>query len=137
MNITKYFDPQGQQITTKWWTAPDGTRYDVAGITSEQRDSLSIVAVDVEVVPPPLPTLSELKAAKIAMINFECRSRILSAWPLEKQISALAGSYGPAELEAMTTFIDAHIHASNTASDAVDAATTQQQVEAVTVAWPV
>lgn len=135
--ITKYFDHSGQQITTKWRTGPDGTRYDVANISTEQRDALSIVAVEVEIVPPPLPTLADAKAARIAAINFECRSRITAAWPLEKQTSALAGIYGQPELEAMTAFIDAHIAASNAASDAVEAATTIEAVGAVTVVWPV
>lgn len=77
------------------------------------------------------------KAARIAQINDECRARILAVWPLEKQISAALGIYGPAELAAMTDWIDAHIAASNTATSAVFDATTQQQMEAVAVTWPV
>jgi hypothetical protein len=84
----------------------------------------------------PVTPLADLKAARIAAINDECTARILAVWPLEKQISATVGIYGSAELAAMTAFIDAHIEASNTASDAVNVATTAAQVEAVTVAWP-
>jgi hypothetical protein len=81
--------------------------------------------------------LEATKAARIAAINAECRARILAAWPIEKQVSALAGVYGAAQRTAMETLIAAHIDASNTASDLVTAATTAQDVEAVTVAWPV
>ncbi len=42
-----------------------------------------------------------------------------------------------AERDAMQAGIAATIDASNTASDAVDAALTVQAVEAVTVSWPV
>ena len=80
--------------------------------------------------------LPAAKAARIAAINTECRARILAVWPFEKQISALAGVYGQAQHDAMEAFLYAHIDPSNTACDAVDAATTLQEVEAVTVTWP-
>lgn len=83
------------------------------------------------------PALATLKAERIAQINAECTQRILAVWPLEKQMSALAGIYGAEQTTAMTDWVDAHIAASDTASDSVDAATTQQQIEAVTVTWPV
>lgn len=83
------------------------------------------------------PALGAIKAQRIAEINDECRARILAVWPLEKQVSATLGIYGPAELAAMTDWIDAHIAASNTATSAVFDATTQAAMEAVTVAWPV
>ena len=83
------------------------------------------------------PSLDTLKAERIAQINAECTQRILAVWPLEKQISALAGIYGAGQTTAMTDWVDGHIGASNTASDAVDAATTIAQVEAVSVSWPV
>ena len=85
----------------------------------------------------PGPSLADIKVGRINEINAECRSRILSAWPLEKQVSATLGIYGQSELDAMTAFIDAHIDASNTACDDVDSALNQSAVEAVTVAWPV
>jgi hypothetical protein len=84
-------------------------------------------------VPPPLQAV---KDARIAQINAECTGRILAVWPLEKQLSALAGIYGSAEMSAMAAWVDSHIAASNIASDAVDAATTIAAAEAVTVAWP-
>lgn len=93
----------------------------------------------------PQPTTAEIeaarlpatKAARIAQINAECESRILAVWPLEKQVSALAGIYGAAQRTAMDALIAAHIDASNIASDAVTAATTVEAVEAVAVTWPV
>ena len=81
--------------------------------------------------------LAATKAARIAEINAECERRITSVWPLPRQNSAILGIYGQATLDAMTTFIDGHIAASNTACDSVDAAQTLAEVEAVTVAWPV
>jgi len=81
--------------------------------------------------------LDDLKTERIAAINADCTARILARWPLEKQISALAGVYGPAELAAMTAWVDDHIAASNVATSAVFDATTQTAMEAVTVAWPV
>lgn len=83
------------------------------------------------------PSLASLKTARIAQINAECTARILAVWPLEKQSSAMLGIYGQAQLDAMTDFIDSHIAASNVASSAVFDATTQAEMEAVTVAWPV
>lgn len=74
---------------------------------------------------------------KIAAINAECRARLLARFgdPAE-QVSRSLGIYGAAEKTAIQTGIAATIDASNTASDAVAAATTVAQVEAVTVTWP-
>lgn len=92
------------------------------------------------------PTQAELDAAalpatqaqRIAAINTECRARLLARFgdPAE-QVSRSIGVYGLAEKSALETGIAATIDASNTASDAVTAATTIAQVEAVTVTWPV
>ena len=87
--------------------------------------------------PDPAPRLLDVKAARIAEINAECTERITSVWPYGMQMSALAGIYPQAKVGAMVEFIDAHIAASNLASDAVDAAANIRDVEAVTVAWPV
>jgi len=135
--ITKYVSASGAQISADWWAADDGTRYLVRALSDEQRQALGITTTTEQIPDPPAPSLEQVKAARIAAINFECRSRITATWPIEKQLSALAGVYGPTELQAMTDWVDAHIAASNTASDAIDAATTTASVEAVTVAWPV
>ena len=103
-----------------------------------QTNGTVLVYMPGDTLPPaPVPTLAELKAERIAAINADCTARILARWPLEKQISALAGVYGPAEMAAMTAWVDDHIAASNTATSAVFDATTQTAMEAVTVTWPV
>lgn len=77
------------------------------------------------------------KAQRITAINTECRTRLLARFgdPAE-QVSRAIGVYGLAEKSALETGIAATIDASNTASDAVTAATTIAEVEAVTVTWP-
>jgi hypothetical protein len=103
-----------------------------------QADGTVVVYMPGDELPPaPPPSLADAKSAKITEINVDCQSRILAVWPLGKQISALAGVYGQSEAEAMTSWVDGHIAASNAASDAVDAETTLEAVEAVAVAWPV
>lgn len=78
------------------------------------------------------------KATRIAAINAECRARLLTRFgdPAE-QVSRSIGVYGATQKAALETGISATIDASNTASDLVTAATTVQEVEAVTVTWPV
>ena len=95
--------------------------------------------------PEPQPTQAEIEAAalpatkaqRIAAINTECRARLLARFgdPAE-QVSRSIGVYGLAEKAALGTGIAATIDASNTASDAVTAATTIEAVEAVAVTWP-
>jgi hypothetical protein len=94
----------------------------------------------------PRPTEAEIEAAALptyralrtAQINAECRARLLARFgdPAE-QVSRSIGIYGLAEKSALETGIAATIDASNSASDAVTAATTIAEVEAVTVMWPV
>ncbi len=83
----------------------------------------------------PLPNA---KADRIAAINAETRSRLLTRFgdPAE-QVSRSIGVYGLTEKAALETGIAATIDASNTASDAVTEATTIAEVEAVAVTWPV
>lgn len=110
-----------------------------------QADGTWIVYEPEDTLPPgifgPAPTLASIKVAKIADINAECTRRITAVWPVEKQLSALAGIYGAAQAAAMTDWIDLHIAASNVACSAVfdvpAGANAISQVEAVTVAWPV
>ena len=95
--------------------------------------------------PEPQPTEAEIEAAalpaskaqRITAINTECRARLLARFgdPAE-QVSRSIGIYGTVEQSALSTGIAATIDASNTASDAVTAATTIEAVEAVTVTWP-
>ena len=92
--------------------------------------------------PQPTPAeiaSAELPAAKahsIAANRAECSRRIYARYPAGRQLSALAGLYDSANVATMTDWIAANISAENTAADEIEAATTVQQVEAVTVAWP-
>ena len=82
-------------------------------------------------------SLWEAQAGRIAEINRECTRRITTKWPLEKQHSCALGVYPPAEAEQCADDIAAMVAASNESSDAVDAATTIDEVEAVAPVWPV
>ena len=92
----------------------------------------------------PQPTPAELaaaelpaaKAATIAANRAECSRRIYARYPAGRQLSALAGLYDSANVATMTDWIAANVAAENTAADLIEAATTVQAVEAVTVAWP-
>ncbi len=95
--------------------------------------------------PESQPTPAELaaaelpaaKAATIAANRAECSRRIYARYPAGRQLSALAGLYDSANVATMTDWIAANISAENTAADAIEAATTVQQVGAVSVIWPV
>ncbi len=82
--------------------------------------------------------LDAARASRIEQINAECRARLLSRYgPAEEQVSRSIGVYGATEQSAMQAGIAATIDASNTASNAVLAATDIAAVEAVSVSWPV
>ena len=93
----------------------------------------------------PQPTPAELAAAElpaakhfaVAANRAECSRRIFERYPPARQLSELAGLYDSVNVAAMHDWIAACIAAENTAADAIEAATTVQAVEAVTVAWPV
>lgn len=95
--------------------------------------------------PEPQPTQEQIafamlpasKAQRIAQINAECRARLIARYgTTEEQVSRSLGIYGTADRDAMIAGIADTIDASNVASNAVLAATTIQDVEAVTVTWP-
>ena len=94
--------------------------------------------------PEPQPTPAEIaaaelpsaKAAAIAANRAECSARIYARYPPGRQLSALAGLYDSANVATMTDWIAANISAENTAADLIEAATTVQAVEAVSVSWP-
>lgn len=91
----------------------------------------------------PTTALGGAQYDKIRAINDECKLRIFAVWPIEKQNTAIIGKlgsvpgYGDAGFAEMETWVDSHVDASNIAQDAILAATTIAQVEAVTVTWPV
>lgn len=85
----------------------------------------------------PATALGAAQYDKIKAINEECRRRIFARFgTAEEQLSRSRGYYGAAETEAMDNGIPAMLDAANAAQDAILAATTTQQVEAVTVTWP-
>lgn len=85
----------------------------------------------------PTTALGGLQYDKIKEINNECRMRIFARFgTAEEQVSRSRGYYGAAEQTAMDTSIPAMLDAANAAQDAILAATTYAQVEAVTVTWP-
>ncbi len=77
------------------------------------------------------------KMARIDAINAECRARLIARYgPPEKQVSIGIGVYGEQKMTQMKLGIEDMVDASNTASNAIIAATTLAEVEAVTVTWP-
>ena len=95
--------------------------------------------------PEPQPTPAEIAAAelpatkafRIAANRAECSRRIFARYPAGRQLSASFGLYDSANVATMVDWIAANIAVENTAADLIEAATTVQAVEAVTVAWPV
>ena len=97
--------------------------------------------------PRPQPTPAEIaaamlpatKAQRIEADRQECQRRIYQYWPLQEQITALAGNYEPGGLGSLTAWQAANIAASNVARDTINlpATDTVAKVEAVPVAWPV
>lgn len=93
----------------------------------------------------PQPTQAEIddaqlpafKFTKIAANRAECERRIFARYPAGRQLSALAGMYDTANVQAMHDWISLMIGAENAAADLIEAATTVQQVGAVSVIWPV
>ncbi len=86
---------------------------------------------------------AELPAAKhwrIAANRAECSRRIYARYPAGRQSSVALGIYSGAEAEAqaqiMKDWISDMVATENTAADAIEAAQTVQQVEAVAVTWP-
>ena len=83
---------------------------------------------------------AELPAAKGAyknQIRSEANKLILSKWPDWKQRNCDAGIYPEVMKTEKDADVVAVINASNTAEDAVDAALTIADVEAVSAIWPV
>jgi len=81
--------------------------------------------------------LPRYKADRKVAINADCRERITAIWPVEEQASCLMGIYSQAEQDDCSAWIAANIAASNTATDAIDAAVDATAVAAVSVSWPV
>lgn len=83
-----------------------------------------------------LPPIEQLRAQRLAQINWEAGRRIESVWPLWAQSNASLGVYPESDANACRQWIEQHIDASNTATARVNAATTAAEIDAVVVAWP-
>ncbi len=112
-----------------------------AGDGTGMTDGIWVVVISG--VPRPASAAEILVATKSAIIatnRSECSSRIFARYPAGRQSSVALGIYSGAEAEAqaqiMKDWIADMVAAENTAADAIEAATTVQAVEAVTVAWP-
>lgn len=80
--------------------------------------------------------LPATKASRLTDIRAEAKTRIEALYPQWRQLDAALGLLPDTYVEQMRADIAAIIQASNTAEDAVDAATTIEAVNAVEVVWP-
>ena len=96
--------------------------------------------------PEPQPTPDEIaaavlpaaKAQRIEQDRQECRRRLIEHYgDALEQVSRASGVYGETARDNHANGVEACIDASNTARDAINAATTVAAVEAVAVSWPV
>jgi hypothetical protein len=100
--------------------------------TAETLASLGYV-VQPEPEPAPPPTLEEVRAARVEALAAECDARLAERWPTADMLAALAGvpTTPPAGL---AEDVAAHLAIRDSLLDAVTAATTIDEVKAVT--WP-
>jgi hypothetical protein len=89
--------------------------------------------VQPEPEPDPPPTLEEVRAARVEALAAECDARLAERWPTADMLAALAGvpTTPPAGL---AEDVAAHLAIRDSLLDAVTAATTIDEVKAVT--WP-
>ena len=80
--------------------------------------------------------LASAKTEQQRIIRQQAASRITAKWPLWAQANCSLGIYPDATVAQCASDIAAVIAASNTAEDAIEAATTVAEVEAVTATWP-
>lgn len=128
-DILKFLFPNLNPLTDYEIADSGGGMELVSWNSSTQRPSIAEIAA---------ASLPAAKSVRIAAINAECRARLIARFgEAYEQVSRSLGVYGVAEKTAMVDGVSATIDASNTASNAVLAATTIIDVEAVTVTWPV
>lgn len=103
-------------------------------ITITRWDAPTLQPTDQEIIDAVLPYT---KHVKLTQIRAEANKIIETKWPAWRQNNCALGVYPEAVAAECADDIAAVIAASNSAEDAVDAATTVQDVEAVTPTWPV
>lgn len=94
--------------------------------------------------PRPQPSQAEIdgamlpgaQAVKLAQIRADAKVQIESQYPAWRQTNAALGLLPQAYVDTMNAHITAVIAASNTAENAVAAATTIADVDGVTPVWP-
>ena len=108
-------------------------------LAQRQPNGTVLVYMPGDTLPPePVPSLADIKTARIEVINAECRTRLIARFgTAEEQVSRSIGIYGSAERDALIAGVGATIDASNVAQNAILAAQSAAAVEAVTVTWPV
>lgn len=106
------------------WDEPS----DVYTVTFDGQPSRSVTDIEL---------LSGAKVYALASIRAEANALIESKWPLWKQNNCAMGVYPESVSATCADDIAAVVAASNAAEDAVDAATTVAEVEAVTPVWPI
>jgi len=113
-------------------TLPPPALYHLAGTPVYTFNGTSIDEVRADTEMP----LTDAQAQKLLEIRNEARQVIEVKWPRFKQQNTDAGIYTPAVKALKDADIASVITASNTAEDAVIAATTIAQIQAVTPVWP-
>ncbi|MBU0598732.1 hypothetical protein KKF61_07170 [Patescibacteria group bacterium] len=103
---------------------------DIREMTLEEKAVVDYVA------PIPEPTLAEVKIKRQNEIKAETKAYILSIYPLEKQVSASLGIYPASYVTPMSSFIASCIEEENRCFDAVEAATTIAEIDAVIPVFP-
>jgi hypothetical protein len=120
LDLTRYgYLPEVREALTQW---------QVHGAPVVESDRVFVPVVD--------RPIGEVRAERIAQINYEAGRRIESVWPLWAQSNAALGVYPESDANACRQWIEQHIDASNTATARVNAATTAAEIDAVVVAWP-
>jgi len=84
----------------------------------------------------PTEILQAAKASKLADIRAKAKELIYATFSAESQINCADGTYSASVCAPLIAHKQAVISASNTAEDAVDAATTVNEVNAVEAVWP-
>ena len=84
----------------------------------------------------PWKTFAELKSGYQSEARNSCQAYIYSFYPPPIQQSMALGIYPSEMLTVMTVFIAACIEAENIANEQYEIATTEAELEAVSIVWP-
>jgi hypothetical protein len=114
--------------------------FDIAGSVGAADEGSGIYRIDFADGSSREATVAEIlratKNLRLILLRNEASRLITTKWPLWAQNNCALGVYPDATVAQCTADIAAVIAASNTAEDAIEAATTVAEVEAVTATWP-